>query len=52
MSRHRSGGPFSIGPVVHSLLRVGFTTWFSHVVVFNLPLNAEELGRPPKWLWL
>lgn len=40
-----SGGPFTIGRVIHSARSVGFTGWIGGVAVFNRALNAEELGK-------
>ena len=50
----RSGGPFTIGRVIHSSRSVGFTGWIGGVAVFNRALDAAELqaftalarGRP------
>lgn len=41
----RSGGPFTIGRVIHSSRSVGFTGWIGGVAVFDRALNAEELTR-------
>ncbi|MFO1448979.1 MAG: hypothetical protein U1F61_12570 [Opitutaceae bacterium] len=38
-----TGGPFTIGRVIHSSRGVGFTGWIGGVAVFNRALNAEEL---------
>ena len=40
-----TGGPFTIGRVIHSSRGVGFTGWIGGVAVFNRALSAEELGR-------
>ena len=40
-----SGGPFTIGRVIHSSRSVGFTGWIGGVAVFDRALSAEELGR-------
>jgi hypothetical protein len=40
-----SGGPFTIGRVIHSSRSVGFTGWIGGVAVFNRALDAAELGR-------
>lgn len=40
-----SGGPFTIGRVIHSGRGVGFTGWIGGVAVFNRALSAEELTR-------
>lgn len=40
-----SGGPFTIGRVIHSSRGVGFTGWIGGVAVFNRALNAEEMAR-------
>ena len=48
-----TGGPFTIGRVIHSSRGVGFTGWIGGVAVFNRALSAEELmtlasvGREP-----
>lgn len=41
----RSGGPFTIGRVIHSSRGVGFTGWIGGVAVFDRALGADELGR-------
>lgn len=41
----QSGGPFTIGRVIHSSRSVGFTGWIGGVAVFDRALSAEELGR-------
>lgn len=40
-----SGGPFTIGRVIHSSRSVGFTGWIGGVAVFNRALNATEMTR-------
>jgi len=40
-----SGGPFTIGRVIHSSRSVGFTGWIGGVAVFNRALSAEELAQ-------
>ncbi len=40
-----SGGPFTIGRVIHSSRSVGFTGWIGGVAVFNRALSAEELQK-------
>lgn len=40
-----TGGPFTIGRVIHSSRGVGFTGWIGGVTVFNRALNARELGK-------
>ncbi len=40
-----SGGPFTIGRVIHSSRIVGFTGWIGGVAVFDRALNAEELSK-------
>jgi hypothetical protein len=40
-----SGGPFTIGRVIHSSRSVGFTGWIGGVAVFNRPLSVEELAK-------
>jgi hypothetical protein len=40
-----TGGPFTIGRVIHSSRSVGFTGWIGGVAVFNRALSAEELGK-------
>ena len=39
-----SGGPFTIGRVIHSGRGVGFTGWIGGVAVFDRALSAEEIG--------
>lgn len=38
-----SGGPFTIGRVIHSSRSVGFTGWIGGVAVFDRALSAEQL---------
>ena len=38
-----SGGPFTIGRVIHSSKSVGFTGWIGGVAVFDRALSAEEM---------
>ena len=38
-----TGGPFTIGRVIHSSRGVGFTGWIGGVAVFNRALRADEL---------
>ena len=38
-----TGGPFTIGRVIHSSRGVGFTGWIGGVAVFNRALNSAEL---------
>jgi len=40
-----TGGPFTIGRVIHSSRGVGFTGWIGGVAVFNRALSAEEMGK-------
>lgn len=40
-----SGGPFTIGRVIHSSRSVGFTGWIGGVAVFNRALSASEISR-------
>ncbi len=40
----QSGGPFTIGRVIHSSRSVGFTGWIGGVAVFDRALNAEDLA--------
>lgn len=40
-----TGGPFTIGRVIHSSRSVGFTGWIGGVAVFNRALTAEELVK-------
>jgi hypothetical protein len=39
-----TGGPFTIGRVIHSSRGVGFTGWIGGVAVFDRALSAEELA--------
>ncbi len=41
----QSGGPFTIGRVIHSARSVGFTGWIGGVAVFNRALRADEIAR-------
>jgi hypothetical protein len=41
----QSGGPFTIGRVIHSSRSIGFTGWIGGVAVFNRALNAGELQK-------
>ena len=41
----QSGGPFTIGRVIHSSRSVGFTGWIGGVAVFDRALDAGELAR-------
>jgi len=40
-----TGGPFTIGRVIHSSRGVGFTGWIGGVAVFDRALSAGELGQ-------
>lgn len=40
-----SGGPFTIGRVIHSSRGVGFTGWIGGVAVYDRALRPEELAR-------
>ncbi len=40
-----TGGPFTIGRVIHSSRSVGFTGWIGGVAVFNRALTETELSR-------
>lgn len=40
-----SGGPFTIGRVIHSARSVGFTGWIGGVAVFDRALSATEIAR-------
>jgi hypothetical protein len=40
-----TGGPFTIGRVIHSSRGVGFTGWIGGVAVYDRALNAEELTK-------
>ncbi|WP_343162099.1 hypothetical protein [Phragmitibacter flavus] len=42
-----SGGPFTIGRVIHSSRSVGFTGWIGGVAVFNRALSGDELKALP-----
>lgn len=44
----QSGGPFTIGRVIHSGRSVGFTGWIGGVAVFDRALSTVELGRLAK----
>ncbi len=44
----QSGGPFTIGRVIHSSRSVGFTGWIGGVAVFDRALNAAEIARLSK----
>lgn len=41
----QSGGPFTIGRVIHSSRSVGFTGWIGGVAVFNRALSVEEMKK-------
>ena len=41
----QTGGPFTIGRVIHNGRSVGFTGWIGGVAVFNRALSAEELAK-------
>ena len=41
----QTGGPFTIGRVIHSSRSVGFTGWIGGVAVFNRALTAREILR-------
>jgi hypothetical protein len=43
-----SGGPFTIGRVIHSSRSVGFTGWIGGVAVYDRALSAQELGALSK----
>lgn len=43
-----SGGPFTIGRVIHSSRSVGFTGWIGGVAVFDRALDATELKKLSK----
>jgi len=43
----RTGGPFTIGRVIHSSRGVGFTGWIGGVAVFNRAQNPEGIARLP-----
>ena len=38
-----TGGPFTIGRVIHSARSVGFTGWIGGVAVFDRALSEDEL---------
>ena len=40
-----SGGPFTIGRVIHSSRSVGFTGWIGGVAVFDRSLDKKEMKR-------
>lgn len=40
-----TGGPFTIGRVIHSSRSVGFTGWIGGVAVFNRALSPTELNQ-------
>jgi hypothetical protein len=40
-----SGGPFTIGRVIHSSRSVGFTGWIGGVAVFNRALDPKEMRQ-------
>ncbi len=40
----QSGGPFTIGRVIHSSRSVGFTGWIGGVAIFNRALSSDELA--------
>jgi hypothetical protein len=40
-----SGGPFTIGRVIHSSRSVGFTGWIGGVAVFNRALDPREMRQ-------
>jgi len=40
-----TGGPFTIGRVIHSSRSVGFTGWIGGVAVFDRALTPEELAK-------
>lgn len=40
-----SGGPFTIGRVIHSSRSVGFTGWIGGVAVFGRALTAREMAQ-------
>lgn len=40
-----TGGPFTIGRVIHSGKSVGFTGWIGGVAVFNRALSAKEIQQ-------
>lgn len=44
----QSGGPFTIGRVIHSSRSIGFTGWIGGVAVFDRALSMEDLERLAK----
>ena len=44
----QSGGPFTIGRVIHTSRSVGFTGWIGGVAVFDRALDASELSELSK----
>jgi hypothetical protein len=42
---NQSGGPFTIGRVIHSSRSVGFTGWIGGVAVFDVALNEPDLTK-------
>ena len=40
-----SGGPFTIGRVIHSSRSVGFTGWIGGVAVYDRALSPEEIAK-------
>jgi hypothetical protein len=44
----QTGGPFTIGRVIHSSRSVGFTGWIGGVAVFKRALSVEELEKLAK----
>ena len=40
-----TGGPFTIGRVIHSSRSVGFTGWIGGVAIYNRALSPAELNR-------
>jgi len=47
-----TGGPFTIGRVIHSSRSVGFTGWIGGVAVFDRALTAEELAKFHSLAWV
>lgn len=45
MRQTTSGGPFTIGRVIHSSRAIGFSGWIGGVAVFNRALAQEELVK-------
>jgi len=41
----KSGGPFTIGRVIHSSRGVGFTGWIAGVAVFDRAVTGPEIAR-------